>query len=413
MRKRRNSYTVYIIMICMIVLALFYESFQPRNIETVTLISGVGLEKGENKRVKMTIQMIKPMKGDAGSSNSSCLILSGEGDTVAEASENIILKTGSMLFWAHCSIILLNSEFAADENVMPYLDMFFRSSNFRNTASVIVCDESPEEIFNANTVFESISAFGIQRLLDDQDYESNSVYMSLKKFVKNYYMLSSSSVVAGIKTSEVEENSSDSSNGGEKNKEKVKMIELSPCAIMKKGRFISYLSDSEFDGYKWLSDTMSAKIETIDNVNVESENNEPNSFGISLFSANSKLEPAFEDGQYILRVKISVKAQFISVENELQSRNISAYKLERRFDEYKSLISAGIEKDIDSTWQKMVQTESDFCNIQDLFYSKYGNEWKNNRPESDGEMLSNIKLDYNIDVNVVSGGLNKRFKISQ
>ena len=101
MRKRRNSYTVYIIMICMIVLALFYESFQPRNIETVTLISGVGLEKGENKRVKMTIQMIKPMKGDAGSSNSSCLILSGEGDTVAEASENIILKTGSMLFWAH------------------------------------------------------------------------------------------------------------------------------------------------------------------------------------------------------------------------------------------------------------------------------------------------------------------------
>ena len=106
-----------------------------------------------------------------------------------------------MLFWAHCSIILLNSEFAADENVMPYLDMFFRSSNFRNTASVIVCDESPEEIFNANTVFESISAFGIQRLLDDQDYESNSVYMSLKKFVKNYYMLSSSSVVAGIKTS--------------------------------------------------------------------------------------------------------------------------------------------------------------------------------------------------------------------
>ena len=60
----------------------------------------------------------------------------------------------------------------------------------------------------------------------------------------------------------------------------------------------------------------------------------------------------------------------------------------------------------------MVQTESDFCNIQDLFYSKYGNEWKNNRPESDGEMLSNIKLDYNIDVNVVSGGLNKRFKIS-
>ena len=112
-----------------------------------------------------------------------------------------------------------------------------------------------------------------------------------------------------------------------------------------------------------------------------------------------------------MRVNISVKAQIISLENELQAKNISQYKLENRYDEYKRLIRENIQNDIEATWAKMIETNSDYCNIQDLFYGYLGNEWKNNRPETDTEMLSAISLDYDIDVNVISGGLNKRYKL--
>ena len=412
MRKRRSSYFVYIIIAFSLVLALFYESFQPRNIETVSIISGVGFEKGENKKMKMTVQIIRPEKGETGTSTSSCIVISGEGDTVTEASEEIVRKTGSALFWAHCSIILLRTDFAADQDVMPYMDMFFRSLNFRNTASVIVSEDAPGDILNSDTVFEMVSAFGIQRLLDDQDYESNSVYMSLKKFTKNYYKLSSSTVVAGVSFSELRKYTGGNSAGGSSESDKpIRLVVLSPCAVMKKGKFVSYLSQDEFNGYKWLSDTMSAKIINIKNMPLESENNQENTLGISLFGGNCRLVPMYEDGKYILKVKIDVKAQVVSIQNELQARKITPYKLENRYREYARLAEEYIKNDVNAAWTKMIETDSDYCNIQDLFYGKFSKEWQNSRPETDSAMLSGITLEYDIKVNFISGGLNKRFKL--
>lgn len=413
MRKRRSSYWVYIIIAATLVMSLFYESFQPRNIETVSIISGVGFEKGENKKLKMTVQVIRPEKGETGTSRSSCIVVSGEGDTVTEASEAIVLKTGSALFWAHCAIILFNTELATEVDIMPHLDMFFRSMNFRNTASVIVSNDSPSDILNSDTVFEMVSAFGIQRLFDDQGDESNSVYTSLKKFTKHYYDLSRSTVVAGIAITEVTKYTGGNSAGGSVDSEKpIRLVTLSDCAVMKSGRFVAYLNENEFNGYKWLSDTMSAKTVNVKNTVLNSENNEPNTLGISLFGGKCSLVPMRENGEYILRIKINVKAEIISIENELQAKSITQYSLEKRYSEYKRLTEEYIKNDIEAAWAKMEETDSDFCNIQELFYGSFANEWKGSRPETDSEMLAQIKLDYDINVNFISGGLNKRYKLN-
>lgn len=104
MKKRRNGYGIYALIVCIILMALFYESFQPRSIETVTIVSGVGIEKGEDSKLKMSVQVIKPEKNESGSSTSSCITLTGEGESISEAAEKIILKTG-VYFFGH--IVLL------------------------------------------------------------------------------------------------------------------------------------------------------------------------------------------------------------------------------------------------------------------------------------------------------------------
>lgn len=413
MRKRRSSYWVYIIIAAALAMSLFYESFQPRNIETVSIISGVGFEHGENKKLKMTVQVIRPEKGETGTSRSSCIVVSGEGDTVTEASEAIVLKTGSSLFWAHCAIILFNTRLAADMDIMPHLDMFFRSMNFRNTASVIVSDDVPSDILNSDTVFEMVSAFGIQRLFDDQGDESNSVYTSLKKFTKHYYGLSGSTVVAGVSITEVTKYTGGSAAGGSVDSDKpIRLVTLSDCAVMKKGRFVSYLTENEFNGYKWLSDTMSAKLISIKDTVLKTEDGEPNTLGISLFGGSCTLVPMNENGEYILKVMIDVKAEMISIENELQAKSITQYRLKNRYAEYTGLVEAHIRNAVDDAWRKMIETDCDFCNIQELFYGRFANKWKTDRPETDSRMLADIKLDYDINVNFISGGLNKRFKLN-
>lgn len=411
MKKRRISYSVYFVMILAVLLTLLYESFQPKNIETVTIISGAGLEKGEEKAIKLIVQIIKPEKGDAGSSKSSCIVLSAEGDSVSEACEGIILKTGSALFWAHCSVIILNREFAESEDIVKHLDMFFRSSNFRNTTSLLISDEKPEDILNADTMFEMISAFGIQRMLDDQEYESNSIYMPLKEFIKNYYTIGSSAIVAGISTEDVNQYSGGANNGSE-SEETLKTVILSDCAVFKEGKFVSYLDPDEFDGFQWMTGNLLSKLIVLKDVELESEQNEKNTLGVSLFSSKESVEPIYEDGKYILKVKINTKAEIVSVNNELQISNISHYKLENRYDEFENLIKGNIEDTVRQAWQKMIEINCDFCEIEDAFYCKYGKKWKNAQTgKSDSDIISDIELEFDINVTIITGGLNKRYKL--
>lgn len=413
MKKRRNGYLIYAVAISLILMALFYESFQPRSIETVTIVSGVGLEKGQDGKVKMSVQVIKPEKNESGSSTSSCITITGEADSISAASEKIILKTGSVLFWAHCAVIILQEDFAAEEDVMPYLDMFFRSMSFRNTSSVLLSKESPEDILNSATVFEMVTSFGIQKMLDDQDYDSNSVYTSLKFFTEKYYMPCHSVVVSGISIMEVGEygggsKEGDSTGGDSKNESGVKTLQLSPCAVLERGKFKGYLTDEELNGYKWLSQTMKAKLVTID-AKLKSENNQDNTLGVSIFGAKSKVKAAYEDGKYILRVNVKAKAEIISLENEIQVNDISKEKLEKRSSEFEEIIENNIKEEIIATWNKMIETDCDYCSIRDTFYSKFRKAWKNSAPETCSEMLKQIELDCNIDVSIISGGLNKRY----
>ncbi len=409
MKQRRFSKGVYIVIAAAVLLSLFYDSFQPRNIESVTVVSGVGMEKGDEKRLKLTIQMIKPQKGDTGTSTSSSMVITGEGNTVTEAVEDIMIKTGSVLFWAHCSVVLVHEKFAEEEDLVPHLDMFFRSANFRNTASLIITDKTPKEVFDSTTIFEMVSAFGIQKLLDDQVSESNSVYMSLKKFIKNYYMPSKSAVIAGvttIKTDETSEGSKGDSSEKEKNKD---TISLGECAVIKNGKFITRINDEELNGYKWLSGTMESKLITAENVRLYSDGGQKNTLGISLFGAGCRLRPMYEDGSFVLNVNINVKAQIISIENELRGENVSYNEIKHRYEDYERIIRENIEADINAAINKAKETESDFCNLGDIFYQRLGRIWLENAGETTAEILDGITIRCNINVNVISGNLNKRY----
>lgn len=410
MKQRRFGYGLYIVIGLLVLLMLGYDTFQPRSIETVAVISGLGIEKGENENIKLSVQLMKSNNSGGGEGNTaSSAVMSAEGKTVPQACENLVSKTGSVLFWSHCAVIIINKDLATDSDMVPHLDMFFRSSNFRNTSAVIVCNESPVDILNADTISETVSAFGIRKLMDDQEYESNCVYTTLKRFVKDYYSVSQSGVVTGVELTELENTSSD---GSESDDAKTKSaVALADTAIFRKGKFVDYLSEYELNGYKWLTDTMQMRTVTLNDFIVESENNEKNTVSFTVFATSVKLKPIYEDGKYILHVKINAKAEIISIYNNMQSVNISIRKLKRRYDELGDKLGKSIKGDIESTWRKMIDTDCDYCGIQDLFYSYLGNTWKNADFSDSKQALENIETEYETDITVIAGGLNKRYKL--
>ena len=407
MDKRRFGYGMYIVIALAILLTLFYDTFQPRSIETVAVISGMGIEKGQDKALKFTVQIIKPGAGSSSDGNdASSVTISANGDTVSEACEDLVAKTGSVLFWSHCAVVIIKKDLAKTDDMVKHLDLFFRSSNFRNTSAVIFSDESPQDVLEATTLSETVSAFGIRKLMDDQEYESNSVYTTVKRFVKDYYSQSGCGVVTGVELVELGNSGSDTDESRTE-----RSVSLGNVSIVKDGKYVDVLNDEEFNGYKWLTDTMRARTVTLTDVTLESENNEKNDLGFTLFRGNTRIKPIYDNGKYILKVTVSATAELIYVKNELQSKNISTYKLNKRYEEMGKLVAQNIQYEMRQALDKMALKDCDFCGIDDIFYSYLGKQWNGDKYENIEQMLDDIEFEMEYDITVTSGGLNKRYKL--
>ena len=59
-KKRRFNYLFYAAIVIALLFSLLYEVFEPRSVENIAMVSGVGLEKGENETIKLSVQIIKP-----------------------------------------------------------------------------------------------------------------------------------------------------------------------------------------------------------------------------------------------------------------------------------------------------------------------------------------------------------------
>ncbi len=411
MKNKKNGIALYVVIALSVMLTLAYDTFQPRSIETVAVISGLGIEAGDEDNVKLSVQIMKSNSpgGEEGNSASGVL-MSAEGATVAQACEALVSKVGGVLFWSHCAVIIIDKAFANDNDMVQHLDMFFRSTDFRNTSAVIVYDGSPSEVLNANTVSETVSAFGIRKMMDDQGYETNCIYTTLKRFVLDYYSLSKSTLVTGL---EVEESGgSDSAESTDSKGSQQASVVLGRSAVFKEGRFVSYVDEDAFNGYLWLTDTMMARTVVLEDIVLESENNMVNTIGFKLFGASVKAVPDYESGEYILSLQIKANGEIISVKNEMQSSNLPVHRLDERYRELAQELAKSIREDVNFAWDSMAQLDSDYCGIEDMFYSYLGHKWDKDMFETAGDMLDNIRLEFDMDLTVISGGLNKRYQLN-
>lgn len=407
-KKRRFNYLFYAAIVIALLFSLLYEVFEPRSVENIAMVSGVGLEKGENETIKLSVQIIKPTFQDT---EAQGIVFTGEGSTVIEATEQIVLKTGSLLFWSHCAVMIIN-ENLAQEDMVGHLDFFFRVLNYRNMVPIFISDKSPEEVLNSTVMFESISAFGIQKLLEDLNQDTNSVYTNMNDFMTHYYDVGGSTVVAGITLAETGEGAigqeQESSQSENTESEENAMVELSDCAVISKGRLAGYLNTSELMGYNWLNNDVKTRSMVIENVEFE-EGVNSGTVSIAMFNLSAKIVPQQTDGKWKMRVKIKGKAEILSVENGVDFTKKSAAEVERMTQRLNDLIQEKIQAEIESAWDKMEEYECDFCGINKLFYSKYGNRW-DGQPKTDSmDFLENVELDYEVKFSVVTESMNKRF----
>ena len=402
-KKRRNSYLLYAWIAAALLCVLFYRVYGPKGIEKIAIISGAGLEQGENAPVKLTVQLIKP--NSAETSEAEGVVFSGEGETVAQAAEQIVLQVGSVLYWSHCSVLILQEDFAK-EDVVPHLDFFFRSLDYRNMTPIFVSKDSPGDVLNAEVLFDSISGFGLETLLKVQETDNNSVYTDMYEFMSHYYDVNASGLVAGLTLEEEKQSQSgDSGSGGG---EDSKMAGLSDCAVFCRGKLQGYIGTDALMGFHWLNNGTKARSITLEKV-ILGPGQDCGRVSVSLFGVRTKITPEWQDGQWSLRLKITGDAELVSAENGVDFATKDPREISRMMEQLNDILAQKIQEEVDAVWQKMNEYDCDFCGVGKRFYAKYGKRWPGEPNGTPRVVLEEVQPRCDVRLTIVTESLNKRF----
>ncbi len=141
--KARKVFAIIIFLLLLIISSTNYYGI--KGIDNLAYVVAIGLDKGDNENLKLSLQISVPNSGDSGSSSSS-----QSASVVVDSIECPSINTGINLFnsylgkevnLSHCKVLIISEELAND-GIGEYLYTLTNNIEFRTDSSIIIskCD---------------------------------------------------------------------------------------------------------------------------------------------------------------------------------------------------------------------------------------------------------------------------------
>lgn len=189
----------------MIFVLYLSNDFSLIDIKETAIIVALGIDK-EDDVIEVSAQIAVPKTSDQASENPGTVI-SGKGDTVAIALENIGIRTGWYPKLSFCNVVILGKG-VLDGDVMENIDYFIRTAKIQDTAKLCASEKNAKDILTATSPLDELSAFSVTKILQKDAESSSTVSLSsIREFAMGYYSKSGFSLLPMIKTIKIENDS--------------------------------------------------------------------------------------------------------------------------------------------------------------------------------------------------------------
>lgn len=116
MSKNLVSIIVFAILLVIFING-FSESYTSHNISNLAYVLALGIDKGENAKLKLTAQFSKSSifaNGGSSDESSSIVLISAEAESIFSALNLLNSYIGKEINLAHCSVIIFSADFAKE-----------------------------------------------------------------------------------------------------------------------------------------------------------------------------------------------------------------------------------------------------------------------------------------------------------
>lgn len=246
------------ILVALTLILFLTNDFGLIDIEKTAIIIAVGIDKSQNsEEYEVTAQIAVPQATNTTKNNEEALV-TGKGKTIADAVDDIAVRTGWYPMLSFCNLVVLGDGVLSG-NVMTFLDVFVRTDKIPDSSLLVACEGEAKEILEATTPLDSISSFAIEKILIKDIAKLNRIsFINVKDFTKGFFSKSKSSFMPYIKrvtskNTQIDEgdSASNAENGGssgssQKSGEKQKVLfDCTETLIFKDGVNVGKLNSYE------------------------------------------------------------------------------------------------------------------------------------------------------------------------
>ena len=369
---KRNIYSIIIIILC-VVFVPNAISLQSQG-HTQAIVTAIGIDKNENT-FEVSLQTIVPTPAEQFEQKIS--VVSGEGQSVSEAFNNIALRLGKNIGIAQCRIIVVSRN--VDDDLASVFDSITKTKINTHNLSIIVTDAKAKEFINASENLDNNLYFA----LSDESYNNkhiDAVYLSLGDFYDDYLSKDQCSLITRINLSSskdigsIESQNTQDSSGGEKEQgsnQEDAVFNNGQSTVIKNGKFYFDLTPEQTRAFNWMRKESNKGYIYVSNVTDELYENAD--VGLEIEDKHLQKKVSFVNGRPTITFKLKLYVRIDEIVSDKLNKKI--FKSERNFltDKLKMLTIKQIKEEMAKAIEISKKENVDVLNIKSQF-TKYCNK---------------------------------------
>ncbi|MYL65731.1 Ger(x)C family spore germination protein [Bacillus hwajinpoensis] len=363
------------------------------------ILTGIGVDLGENDTVKITFQAVNPQAqagGESGGGNASqaqSYTFESEGEDMIEAVFNARALLSRKLFFSHISSLLVSEDFARERGIQEISDFVERHYDIRdNYLLFITKDTTASTILNTFTPLDNSSTKNLESLTKVRGGKLGiNTGTKLEDFIRWRYGDDRDPVVMGVEKVDKQASSTniESLNEIEGNKGALRLTGL---ALFDKDYLVDWLS------YK---DSISWSIITKKSNNVISDDikcpGDQGTIGFLLKEMELKAEPQIVNEQlnYSVQLDGHINLQGLSCNIKLST--------EQGVNELQTIINEDIENDLQTALTNAKASQLDYYGIKNQLSRNQPDEWKEMKDDW-SRLYENMSIETEVNIYLESPG---------
>lgn len=310
-------------------------------LNTVAIITGIAIDKGEKKKYKITVETLNPMELNPkqASGNTPSVIHSFEGNSISEIGQRMNIAFSEKAVFSHMRIAIIGEE-VAENGMFDFFDYLERYREIREDFNVVIAKGVPaSDILKISYPIQKASTLKLHSQLKQATNEWGSNPNTRKKDIIASWTSEGRQPVTAVVTIKGPPKKGNSVDNM-KQLAPSTIVELLGMSVIKNQKLIGFLPIQDTRNYLWTQNKLKVTELTLPCAK--------NKFiTIRVFRTNSKVKATYKNHTPYFTIHINAESQVTGTQCSQNWNEIKTHQqLEKKIEQY-------IEQEVASTIHKV------------------------------------------------------------